>query len=231
MRVPCASTTVGSPGFASGDALRSPSTRSKPRATRPLRYACLRSTPVSRSAMVTPAPLKPGRVISASWSVTRLKVSARDGLGGRGRRVDRTHGIDAGDVVRPLELGQGPCRDESGEAVERPREDLVTLDAHLPLAQASEEELLCSFCLDGPRLLLLRGRLILGRGHAVGERGRGEDDEDALPRLGGAARGGRRRRRATRARPFAPTCLPRPRPCRRARARSPGARAPRAWRA
>ena len=37
MRVPCASTTPGSPGFGSGTTLVSPSTTSNPRATLPRR--------------------------------------------------------------------------------------------------------------------------------------------------------------------------------------------------
>ena len=114
-----------------------------------------------------------------------LEVAARDRLGRRGGRVDRADRVHAGDVVRPLELGEGPRGDERREAVESSGEDLLARDPNLPLAQARQQQLLCAFGLGVPLALLLGARLFLDRAQAVGERGRGEDDEHALTSLEG----------------------------------------------
>ena len=59
--VPCRSICVGFCGFGcAAGVCRSPPTRSIPGSTRPPRYGCERSTPVSSSAIERPVPSKPG---------------------------------------------------------------------------------------------------------------------------------------------------------------------------
>ena len=72
--------------------------------------------------------------------------------------------------MRTLELGERTRGDEGGKAVERPGEDLIADDAHLPVTQAREQELLLALGLGRPPALLRRRRLALGGAHPVGER-------------------------------------------------------------
>ncbi len=65
--VPCCSICERSSGFARAEASESRSRTSMPGSTWPWRYGCPRSTPVSRSAIVTPLPSKPGTPTSGRW--------------------------------------------------------------------------------------------------------------------------------------------------------------------
>ncbi len=65
--VPCRSICAGSCGFARAVASRLGRRRRSRAATRPPRYGCVASTPVSSSAIVTPRPSKPGSADSGRW--------------------------------------------------------------------------------------------------------------------------------------------------------------------
>ena len=133
-------------------------------------------------------PVEAGQHDLGAAAASGLEGAARDRLGRRRGRVHGAHRVHPRDVVRALELRQGARGDEGGEAVERPREDLVARDSDVPLAHSGEQNLLRALRLGLPAALLLRGRLALGGSHPVGERRRREDDEHALPRLRGRLR-------------------------------------------
>ena len=94
------SSSAGSSGFAPRQGLAAPARRRRSRrSTRPRRYGCERSTPVSSRAIVTPRPSMPGQREPRADGRRRVAgCAARDG-----RRIRDPDRVDARDLRRAVE--------------------------------------------------------------------------------------------------------------------------------
>ena len=174
--MPCRSSWEGSPGCGAARAPASPPTMSIPPVTRPRRKGCARSTPVSRSAIVTPRPSLSDSPMFGRSPKPRCRQETR----AQRRRICRPHGIHARDVRGPFEE-RDPARVERGrEAVDGSRVTELGLDDDALDSQPCDEKLLSRERALRPLPLLLARRQASGVADAVCERGCLEQDDHAL---------------------------------------------------
>ena len=138
------------------------------------------STPVSSSAIVTPRPSTPGTATSDGGPRAARSRRATSTLVEIDAGYATRTGIDAGDVLVALDERDRARVDERGEAVEHAREAVVGAHGDALQREPRDEQLLRCERRVRPRALAARADDAAGRGDALGERRRLEDDDDAL---------------------------------------------------